>query len=389
MTVAGILSPCKTDAKNIPRTLSPEAQLSILTVGPSQALFTTFGHTAIRISDTRRGIDAIYNYGTFDRDTERFLLKFLKGTLRYHLSRQSFSQFKYIQQQRERRIRELVLDLSPSKIRDLLVELEEKSSSDFSYEYRFFSRNCVTLVRDLLERHDILRRSNLSASVDTTATYRELMNAYLPHKPWLSFGVNIILGKHIDRSLSPWNQINLPRFFHNGLVSYRTDRDQSLLANTQSIYTPPTSNGQSIPIRPVYVSGILAIMAIILTISDKLKSKGETVLHLLLFGLPGIIGLFLLGLHLWSNRPTLHYNIHILWMLPGLLMPLRALASSTWRDWKFSILTFILVGHLAAYIGGFFGIQKWPLAIIPIVLAQLTGTVSLWFENQTYDLNLR
>ena len=61
--------------------LSPTATASVITCGPGNDFYTTFGHSALRITDTARGLDLIYNYGTFDFDTPHFYWKFAKGQL--------------------------------------------------------------------------------------------------------------------------------------------------------------------------------------------------------------------------------------------------------------------------------------------------------------------
>ena len=49
--------------------LSEDAEISVLTLGPSQEqVFTAFGHSAFRVHDPINRIDAAYNYGVFDFD---------------------------------------------------------------------------------------------------------------------------------------------------------------------------------------------------------------------------------------------------------------------------------------------------------------------------------
>ena len=48
-------------------------EISLLTCAPGTDLYSLFGHTAIRVRDSRRGMDIVYNYGTFD-DTDPIVL---------------------------------------------------------------------------------------------------------------------------------------------------------------------------------------------------------------------------------------------------------------------------------------------------------------------------
>ena len=61
--------------------LSPNAEVSILTVGPGKSLNDAFGHNAFRVTDKSLGIDVTYGYGEYDFDAPNFYLKFARGKL--------------------------------------------------------------------------------------------------------------------------------------------------------------------------------------------------------------------------------------------------------------------------------------------------------------------
>lgn len=58
------------------------SNVSLITVGAGQEVFTAFGHSALRISDPNLDIDHIYNYGTFSFN-EGFYWRFIKGELNF------------------------------------------------------------------------------------------------------------------------------------------------------------------------------------------------------------------------------------------------------------------------------------------------------------------
>ena len=66
--------------------LSAYAEISILTCDAGNELYSTFGHSAIRIKDPSIQVDLIFNYGTFDFETPNFYLKFTRGKLDYMMS---------------------------------------------------------------------------------------------------------------------------------------------------------------------------------------------------------------------------------------------------------------------------------------------------------------
>ena len=66
--------------------LSPQAKVSLITVGPGDELYSGFGHSALWIYDPVYQLDRAYSYGTFSFETGNFYVKFLRGTLPYTIS---------------------------------------------------------------------------------------------------------------------------------------------------------------------------------------------------------------------------------------------------------------------------------------------------------------
>ena len=68
-------------------------RISLLTCSPGAELYSTFGHSALRIVDSSSGTDIVYNFGVFDFYHPDFYLKFVRGKLLYYLDQQAFSDF--------------------------------------------------------------------------------------------------------------------------------------------------------------------------------------------------------------------------------------------------------------------------------------------------------
>ena len=55
-------------------------EVSLLTCGPGEELYSSFGHSAIRIRQIgSQGQDLVFNYGTFDFQMPNFYGKFATG----------------------------------------------------------------------------------------------------------------------------------------------------------------------------------------------------------------------------------------------------------------------------------------------------------------------
>src|SRR4051812_10371114 len=79
--------------------LSKQAKVSLLTYYPGEDLYSTFGHSAFWIYDPSRGMDRVYNYGTFDFRESNFYLKFIRGKLPYQISVSDINSELYAYQQ--------------------------------------------------------------------------------------------------------------------------------------------------------------------------------------------------------------------------------------------------------------------------------------------------
>jgi hypothetical protein len=74
---------------------SSHLRISLLTCGAGEELYSTWGHTAIRILDIPAQTDIVYNFGFFDFNDPDFYTKFTRGKLDYFLVAQSFPDFMY------------------------------------------------------------------------------------------------------------------------------------------------------------------------------------------------------------------------------------------------------------------------------------------------------
>ena len=149
--------------------LSETATASVLTCGPGDDFYTTFGHSAIRICDTAQGLDLVYNYGTFDFNTPHFYWKFMRGQLNYMLGRSSFEAFMEEYIYYGRAVWEQRLNFTPREVNNLYLLLEQNYLPEYRhYRYDFFRDNCATRVRDMVD----LAWMRLATSLHTDRWWR-------------------------------------------------------------------------------------------------------------------------------------------------------------------------------------------------------------------------
>src|SRR5690606_12603044 len=68
-------------------------RITLLTCTPGDELYSIFGHSALRVTDSTGRTDIVYNYGTFNFDDKNFYIRFARGKLNYFLSLEYFEDF--------------------------------------------------------------------------------------------------------------------------------------------------------------------------------------------------------------------------------------------------------------------------------------------------------
>lgn len=177
--------------------LEEQASISILTCENGNELYSLFGHTAIRIQDTSNDLDVVYNYGTFDFNTENFYLKFIKGDLQYFVTANSFNEFFYDYTIENRSIYEQKLNLNRIQKQQLFDALNKSLLTDEKYyTYKFIDRNCTNMVLDKINQ--TLRKNCIVKTTEKNKTYREILFPYVKNHFYENLGINIIFGSKVD-----------------------------------------------------------------------------------------------------------------------------------------------------------------------------------------------
>ena len=135
-------------------------EISLLTCESGDALYSTFGHTAIRVIDPSNHKDLVFDFGNFDFETPFFAFKFLRGSLDYHLDVTNFPAFKRGCQRSERGMTEQRFQLDNTIKQQIYQQLKHtlKSESRY-YKYDFLNDNCATRIRDIVDKLPIEKPS--------------------------------------------------------------------------------------------------------------------------------------------------------------------------------------------------------------------------------------
>lgn len=291
-------------SQNIP--LSNKATVSIFTCGRGNELYTTFGHTAIRIKDESSNLDVVYNYGAFDFNTENFYLKFVKGDLQYFINASSYDDFIYEYQMEKREVIEQTLDFSSLQKQELFDLLNASLySEERSYIYKFIDRNCTTMVVEKINK--MIGKELIQKVDDTSISYRELLYPYFANHFYYKLGINIIFGAKTDNKAV---KLFLPSELMHSLDKASINGIPLVIKKETLIQGNELESGFSF-VDSIY---FIALLLLLLVVTNKKK------VFLTYLFIAGLLGLFLSLVGLYSLHKELLWNYNALLFNPLFLL---------------------------------------------------------------------
>lgn len=292
--------------------LSPLARVSVLTASPGPALYSAFGHNALRVVDPILGIDEVYNYGTFDFDTPNFYLRFLKGQLNYKLSVSSIGQFVFEYQSEGRQVIEQVLNLNPAEVQQIYNFLQvNRLPENAYYLYDFFFDNCATRIRDLVDLK-LLPVWPEDPHPGPERSFRNMLNHYIVGTPWARIGIHLVLGMPSDRVATPWEYMFLPDDMKIAFDLATLPDGRPLVLHTSELipleFLPPSPGWFS----PTLILWLLVALGVALQWRKPLGRIFDKVF----FSVLGIAGFVIFFLWFVSDHTSTDLNLNLLWVLP-------------------------------------------------------------------------
>lgn len=358
--------------------LSPSSQIRVVTCGPGQEeLFTAFGHSAFRVVDEVNNIDYIYNYGVFDFNQPNFYLNFARGFLNYKLARYDYRQFRDYYIYFDRYIHEQILNLNQEEKQKLFEFLEWNNKPENQwYLYDYFYDNCATRIRDALIKvfGDSITFSN--DFVNESKTIRELTDDYLQYQPWGDLGIDICLGLPMDKQATPFMYMYLPDYIEAGF-DHAKILDRKLVSETEIVYKSKTDSFSITFFTPLKVFATIFLVVAFFSYRDYRRKGLTKIVDILLLGITGFLGLFLLLLWLATDHSAAAYNFNILWVFPMHLVAAIMLIGFTKKKFLKRYFTFAMGLALGMALFWFFLPQKMHYALFYLNLSLLLRTFIL------------
>ena len=354
--------------------LSEDAQISILTIGPGPNLYDKFGHSAFRIKDDSKQWDSIFNYGTFDFNTPNFYTKFAQGKLLYALSVGQYELFYQGYVRQDRWVKEQVLNLTYGEKQSLfeyLINNAQPENRDYLYDFCY--DNCATRIRDVLTASLKGKINYTDNFVTETKTFRQLIQKNVYANSWGSLGMDVAIGSVTDVKASPWQHQFLPEYVFQAAASATIKRNGAtvpLVKKTHVLFQNASEQARSsFFTSPLFIFGLLGILILWITIKDKRRGTRSRYLDATIFFVLGLVGVVLLILWLATDHSSTANNYNVLWAFPFSVLFFVAIGRKQPKNWLRRYVIFLILLLLLLVLHSITGVQQFAIGLIPLLVA--------------------
>lgn len=317
-------------AVSLPDSLSEKSEFHLLTCGPGSELYSLFGHTAIRLQDSLTGTDIVFNYGTFDFNTDNFYYKFVKGILPYQLSVETYNSFlmTYTIEDRSVFSQKLCMDRE-QKMRLWELLRENCRPENRTYQYNFLYDNCSSRVRDIILEafggnvdfpDSKLEDSYLEDVLPSRGkSYWNMLDEYMVSSEWIKWGIHTILGYPATEKVTVKSSMFLPDYlmahFSEGVTSegnHIVEPYRTVMVSEAEICATPFL------LSPLCVYTAIAVLVFVLLYVLRIRKIAgfrKTVV-VILYIVTGLAGALFVFLGYFTSHPTVAPNFNMVWANP-------------------------------------------------------------------------
>jgi len=364
-----------------------QVKISLLTVEPrSNEVYTIFGHTALRVVDTESNRDVVFNWGTFNFSESNFIYRFMRGETDYRLSVYDYGLFYLEYYSSGSTVIEQELNFTDRQKREVLNMLNiNMQPENLIYRYNFLFDNCTTRVRDIIQKacDDDLQYNMVQEGV----TFRDLIHSCTEPYPWLSFGIDLIIGNGADSLIHLQQEMFLPEKLMLAMDNAYTtsaggERVPVVASRTVLMQSDSKSPKHYFWDSPLIIGIIICCLFLILIYIGVKKKITWRVPFALLFFTASVGGCIVFFLVFFSIHPCVSPNWNLLWLHPLHLIAVTGFffKKSYPLFYCYHIANFVLLcGLLLAW---FLTPQQLPAAAIPYILTLLAVSGFTVYRNK-------
>lgn len=367
--------------------VADSVRVSLVTFYPGSEIYELYGHSEIRVTNPKYG-DIYFNYGVFDFNAPNFLMRFMLGETDYWC--QAVPSSLALRGHEGRKMVEQELNLTQEQARELSELLANNAKyGNNTYRYKYFSDNCATRPRDMIERvtgGSLITYDGAEDKDLEPLTFRGAIHRSAGNYPWVRFGVDLVLGSSCDTTIS-WRQAMFSPMVlrHAAAQTMVVGRDgkRQKLVRRESVLTDGAEEGTVLEPTPWYLSPmtaslLLLVVTLLLTWRDMKKRRLSRWFDSLLLLAGGIAGCLIAFLVIFSSHEAVSPNYNLLWLHPVLLL----MAVLAWSKpaakayaWMHLANVVLIVAMACVWIAG---VQQPNAAFIPLAVALATRSLVNW-----------
>lgn len=193
-------------------------KLEVLTFSPGSEIYSSWGHNAIRVTDSE-GKQHVFDYGTFQYD-DSFLFKFLAGTPKYWLSKSTWQVREFITRRRDVAVWSHNILLPQPQIASIALSLDRLSKNELDkfYDYDALINNCTTKIRDLLvDSIGSQTFSEISNDQEKAESFRSIHEENISGGILFHLGIITLFNHEVEKKINRAQQSYLPKLFYKEL----------------------------------------------------------------------------------------------------------------------------------------------------------------------------
>lgn len=363
-------------------------EAGFLTCAPGTEVYELYGHTALRLRNTKSGEDWVFNYGVFNFRTPHFAWRFMLGQTDYMLGALPFDLFAAGYLREGRSVEEQVLNLRPQEKAALWASLAETATTpDWTYRYNFLYDNCTT--RAVSEVEKCVQGSIIWKNLpnEEKQTFRDIIHEFASGTcPWNAFGQDLILGEETDHTIGIQQKMFSPvyaqRYFDKAVIKDAEGHLRPLVTHTETVVAAQPKPNKTFPVSPTLAITLVLLVTGAICFLERRKKKiytGFDDLWLLLWGGTGCIVFILF---FFSEHPAVGSNwlVVLLNPLPLLLLPVKI-----WNDRHHRHSFYPCVAALAIGLFGIIGLfmpQHVPALFYLLIFTLFARCIHLLFLQQ-------
>lgn len=305
---------------SFPFVANAKTTVYLLTTYPSdREVYTVWGHTALMV--TTDSTSLVYNYGVFEFSDD-FIYKFVSGQTDYCLDTDSPQTVasELVWKNSYAYLHELDLTEAEAERVHAALLLNAKPENKV-YRYKFFSDNCATRPRELLER---CIGEVKYMPIGNTESYRDKVHALCASMPWLRVGIDLCLGSGADEvipdAMVTFLPVELMKQVESATVADSSGATRPLVKSKLEMWHPQPKKfvAGDFPVSPVKAGVLLLFLALL---SLLFAWRNICVAYVRTFGAFlffafGLTGMLIFFLTFFSTHECTFPNFNLMWTNP-------------------------------------------------------------------------